>query len=77
MDKIKTIGSTYMAAVGLIPEFKIADDKEDGGLSAVTYMAQVNIRVSSKAKLSCTMCKNKLKLFPLLLFHVLNSISQF
>jgi adenylate cyclase 1 len=47
VDKIKTIGSTYMAAVGLIPEFKIADEKEDGGLSAMTYLAQV-ITESSK-----------------------------
>ncbi len=41
IDKIKTIGSTYMAAVGLIPEYKILDDNEDGGLSAVHYVAQV------------------------------------
>jgi hypothetical protein len=43
LDKIKTIGSTYMAAVGLIPEYKILDENEDGGLSAVHYMAQVPI----------------------------------
>ena len=41
VDKIKTIGSTYMAAVGLIPEYKIADEKEDGGLSAMTYLTQL------------------------------------
>ena len=41
IDKIKTIGSTYMAAVGLIPEFRIASEKDDGGISAVTYLAQV------------------------------------
>ena len=41
LDKIKTIGSTYMAAVGLIPEYKILDDNEDGGLSAVHYVAQL------------------------------------
>ena len=35
------IGSTYMAAVGLIPEFKIQDDVEDNGISAVHYMAQL------------------------------------
>jgi adenylate cyclase 1 len=46
VDKIKTIGSTYMAAVGLIPEFKIADDKEDGGISVLTYLAQVNININ-------------------------------
>ena len=42
IDKIKTIGSTYMAAVGLIPDYKIAVEKEDGGISAITYMAQVD-----------------------------------
>lgn len=26
IDKIKTVGSTYMAAVGLIPDKKMADD---------------------------------------------------
>lgn len=41
LDKIKTIGSTYMAAVGLIPEYKIADESEDGGLSAIHYLAQL------------------------------------
>ena len=41
VDKIKTIGSTYMAAVGLIPEFKILDDSDDGGISAIHYMAQL------------------------------------
>ena len=41
LDKIKTIGSTYMAAVGLITEYKILDDCEDGGLSAVHYVAQL------------------------------------
>jgi adenylate cyclase 1 len=29
IDKIKTVGSTYMAAVGLIPELKILDDDSD------------------------------------------------
>ena len=41
IDKIKTIGSTYMAAVGLIPEYKIVPESEDGGISAVTYLAQL------------------------------------
>ena len=41
VDKIKTIGSTYMAAVGLIPEYRIADEKDDGGLSARTFLAQL------------------------------------
>ena len=30
-----------MAAVGLIPEFKIQDDVEDNGISAVHFMAQL------------------------------------
>ena len=34
VDKIKTVGSTYMAAIGLIPELRIVDDAEDGGQSA-------------------------------------------
>jgi adenylate cyclase 1 len=29
IDKIKTVGSTYMAAVGLIPELRILDDDDD------------------------------------------------
>ncbi len=41
IDKIKTIGSTYMAAVGLIPEYRIAPESEDGGISAITYLAQL------------------------------------
>ena len=31
IDKIKTIGSTYMAAIGLIPELRIQEEREDGG----------------------------------------------
>ncbi|XP_059084540.1 Ca(2+)/calmodulin-responsive adenylate cyclase-like isoform X4 [Tigriopus californicus] len=54
VDKIKTIGSTYMAAVGLIPEFKVADDKDDGGLSAVTYLSQlVEFVFGMREKLQC------------------------
>lgn len=52
LDKIKTIGSTYMAAVGLIPDYKIVNDSEDGGMSAITYLAQVwwNIMPSVRFK---------------------------
>ncbi|XP_040577884.1 adenylate cyclase type 1 isoform X2 [Lepeophtheirus salmonis] len=39
IDKIKTIGSTYMAAVGLFPEYKILEEKEDLSASAVHYMS--------------------------------------
>ena len=41
IDKIKTIGSTYMAAVGLIPDYRIAPESEDGGISAIAYLAQL------------------------------------
>ncbi|XP_035218314.1 Ca(2+)/calmodulin-responsive adenylate cyclase-like [Stegodyphus dumicola] len=36
IDKIKTVGSTYMAAIGLMPEYRIADDNP---ASAVEYMS--------------------------------------
>ena len=40
IDKIKTVGSTYMAAVGLIPEHRIPDESEDENNSiAAGYMA--------------------------------------
>lgn len=29
IDKIKTVGSTYMAAVGLLPEYRILDDDDE------------------------------------------------
>ena len=41
IDKIKTIGSTYMAAVGLVPELRIAEDREDGGVSAGAAITQL------------------------------------
>ena len=41
IDKIKTIGSTYMAAVGLVPEFRVAEDSEDGGASANAALTQL------------------------------------
>ncbi|GFY79714.1 hypothetical protein TNIN_393241 [Trichonephila inaurata madagascariensis] len=36
IDKIKTVGSTYMAAIGLMPEYRIIDDNHE---SAVEYMS--------------------------------------
>ncbi|KFM59948.1 Ca(2+)/calmodulin-responsive adenylate cyclase, partial [Stegodyphus mimosarum] len=36
IDKIKTVGSTYMAAIGLMPEYRIVDDNP---ASAVEYMS--------------------------------------
>ena len=41
MDKIKTVGSTYMAAIGLIPELRIVDDAEDGGQSALAAIIEL------------------------------------
>ena len=41
IDKIKTIGSTYMAAIGLIPELRIQEEREDGGVSAITYVTEL------------------------------------
>ena len=32
-----------MAAAGLIPEYRMADEKEDGGISTLTYMTQAYI----------------------------------
>ncbi|CAN7996131.1 unnamed protein product [Ixodes pacificus] len=40
IDKIKTTGSTYMAAIGLMPEARIADDHESGA-SYMTTMAEL------------------------------------
>ena len=41
IDKIKTIGSTYMAAIGLIPELRIQDEADDGGSSAITAIIEL------------------------------------
>merc|ERR1719342_120273 len=41
IDKIKTIGSTYMAAIGLIPELRIQEEREDGGVSAITAVTEL------------------------------------
>ena len=41
VDKIKTVGSTYMAAIGLIPELRIVDDAEDGGQSALAAIIEL------------------------------------
>ncbi|KAG0428144.1 hypothetical protein HPB47_024854 [Ixodes persulcatus] len=40
IDKIKTTGSTYMAAIGLMPEARIADDHESGA-RYMTTMAEL------------------------------------
>ena len=41
IDKIKTIGSTYMAAIGLIPELRIQEEADDGGSSAITAIIEL------------------------------------
>jgi adenylate cyclase 1 len=52
VDKIKTVGSTYMAAVGLMPDTRIADDDEDA--TAAFYMATlVEFVFAMKEKLLC------------------------
>lgn len=40
IDKIKTTGSTYMAAIGLMPEARIGDDRESGA-SYMSTMAEL------------------------------------
>ena len=54
MDKIKTVGSTYMAAIGLIPELRIQDDADDGGSSAITAIIELTEYIfAMREKLSC------------------------
>jgi len=38
IDKIKTVGSTYMAAVGLMPEYRILDDNVSAGIHLSTLV---------------------------------------
>ena len=52
IDKIKTVGSTYMAAIGLMPEMRISDD--DGDATASFYLATlVEFVFAMKEKLVC------------------------
>jgi len=52
IDKIKTVGSTYMAAIGLMPEMRIGDD--DGDATASFYLATlVEFVFAMKEKLLC------------------------
>lgn len=49
IDKIKTIGSTYMAAIGLIPEHRIPENDD---AVAADYMALLcNVVLDMKDKL--------------------------
>ncbi|KAI1286421.1 Adenylate cyclase type 1 [Halotydeus destructor] len=48
VDKIKTIGSTYMAAVGLIPEQRIADDDDEMAADYANLLCQVVFDMKDK-----------------------------
>ena len=54
VDKIKTVGSTYMAAIGLIPELRILDEVDDGGQSAITAIIELTEYIfAMREKLAC------------------------
>ena len=54
MDKIKTVGSTYMAAIGLIPELRVQEDTEDGGSSALAAVVELTEYIfAMREKLAC------------------------
>merc|ERR550532_5494 len=54
VDKIKTVGSTYMAAIGLIPELRILDEVDDGGSSAITAIIELTEYIfAMREKLAC------------------------
>uniref|UniRef100_T1J6T7 adenylate cyclase n=1 Tax=Strigamia maritima TaxID=126957 RepID=T1J6T7_STRMM len=41
VDKIKTVGSTYMAAVGLIPDMRIEDEVEESGGRCLSTLVEL------------------------------------
>lgn len=41
MDKIKTVGSTFMAAVGLMPDMRILDHKEESASYYLSVLAEL------------------------------------
>ncbi|XP_069941118.1 adenylate cyclase type 1 isoform X11 [Cherax quadricarinatus] len=41
VDKIKTVGSTFMAAVGLMPDMRILDHKEDSASHYMSVLAEL------------------------------------
>ena len=54
VDKIKTVGSTYMAAIGLIPELRVQEDTEDGGSSALAAVVELTEYIfAMREKLAC------------------------
>ncbi|XP_045030921.1 Ca(2+)/calmodulin-responsive adenylate cyclase isoform X1 [Daphnia magna] len=54
IDKIKTVGSTYMAAVGLMPDMRIGQVETDSNVTASFYLATlVEFVFAMKEKLLC------------------------
>lgn len=54
IDKIKTVGSTYMAAVGLMPDMRIGLPEADANATAAFYLAAlVEFVFAMKEKLAC------------------------
>lgn len=54
VDKIKTVGSTYMAAVGLMPDMRIGQVETDANVTASFYLATlVEFVFAMKEKLLC------------------------
>ena len=41
IDKIKTVGSTFMAAVGLMPDMRILDHNEESALYYITMLTEL------------------------------------
>lgn len=41
VDKIKTVGSTFMAAVGLMPDMRILDHKEESASYYLSVLAEL------------------------------------
>ena len=48
IDKIKTLGSTFMAAVGLMPEAKIMDDGEESAGYYISMLAELVFALREK-----------------------------
>lgn len=48
MDKIKTVGSTFMAAVGLMPDMRILDHKEESASYYMSVLAELVFALREK-----------------------------
>lgn len=48
MDKIKTVGSTFMAAVGLMPDMRILDHKEESASYYLSVLAELVFALREK-----------------------------